>query len=225
MSINTRSPIVTNGLVLALDAKNTISYPGSGNTWYDLSGNKNNFTWNNINWDSNGFFNTSGNVATGPSSNSFGINNSSGYTIFVVFMTNSGGSNGLFKFFGDVSPSRGIFVHPGWVNETLYFDQGGCCGSNQRTQVYVPGLYGSWSIAAFTSNITQRNIYRNGSLLASNTTTAANINLNSNGVLLNPNDEGYGWNGKLAYFSVYNREITINEYLQNYNALKTRFGL
>jgi hypothetical protein len=34
--------IVTDGLVLALDAANTKSYPGSGTTWSDLSGNSNN---------------------------------------------------------------------------------------------------------------------------------------------------------------------------------------
>lgn len=44
----THSPkIVTNGLVLALDAANNKSYPGSGVTWYDLSGNGNNGTLTN----------------------------------------------------------------------------------------------------------------------------------------------------------------------------------
>jgi hypothetical protein len=36
--------IVTDGLVLALDAANTKSYPGSGTVWKDLSGNGNNGT-------------------------------------------------------------------------------------------------------------------------------------------------------------------------------------
>jgi hypothetical protein len=36
--------IVTDGLVLHLDAANRKSYPGSGSTWYDLSGNGNNAT-------------------------------------------------------------------------------------------------------------------------------------------------------------------------------------
>ena len=36
--------IVTDGLVLALDAANPKSYPGSGTTWYDLSGNGNHAT-------------------------------------------------------------------------------------------------------------------------------------------------------------------------------------
>ena len=35
------------GLMLALDATNSRSYPGTGNTWYDVSGNNYNFTLNN----------------------------------------------------------------------------------------------------------------------------------------------------------------------------------
>ena len=38
---------ITDGLVLALDAANTKSYPGSGTTWTDLSGNGNNGTLTN----------------------------------------------------------------------------------------------------------------------------------------------------------------------------------
>ena len=38
---------ITNGLVLTLDAANKLSYPGSGTTWYDLSGNANNGTLTN----------------------------------------------------------------------------------------------------------------------------------------------------------------------------------
>ena len=39
--------IVMNGLVLALDAANSKSYPGSGTTWTDLSGNSNTGTLTN----------------------------------------------------------------------------------------------------------------------------------------------------------------------------------
>ena len=44
MATNYNPRIVTDGLVLALDAGNTKSYPGSGSTWTDLSGNGNNGT-------------------------------------------------------------------------------------------------------------------------------------------------------------------------------------
>ena len=42
---------------------------------------------------------------------------------------------------------------------------------------------------------------------------------------MNPVDEGNSWNGRLAYFAVYNRGISNDDYLNNYNALKGRFGL
>ena len=42
--VNNVSGIVTDGLVLHLDAGNPLSYPGSGTTWNDLSGNNNNGT-------------------------------------------------------------------------------------------------------------------------------------------------------------------------------------
>jgi hypothetical protein len=41
MATNYNPRIVTDGLVLCLDAANPKSYPGSGTTWYDLSGNSN----------------------------------------------------------------------------------------------------------------------------------------------------------------------------------------
>ena len=44
MAVGYNPRIVTNGLVLCLDAGNTRSYPGSGTTWTDLSGNGNNGT-------------------------------------------------------------------------------------------------------------------------------------------------------------------------------------
>ena len=37
MAYNTGPKIVTDGLVLCLDAADRNSYPGSGNTWYDLN--------------------------------------------------------------------------------------------------------------------------------------------------------------------------------------------
>ena len=47
MAISYNPRIVTDGLVLALDAGNPKSYPGSGTTWTDLSGNGNNGTLTN----------------------------------------------------------------------------------------------------------------------------------------------------------------------------------
>ena len=45
--------IVKSRLALHLDAANTRSYPGTGNTWTDLSGNGNHFTLSNTTFSSN----------------------------------------------------------------------------------------------------------------------------------------------------------------------------
>lgn len=44
MAVHAGPEIVEDGLVLALDAANPRSYPGTGTTWFDLSGNGNNGT-------------------------------------------------------------------------------------------------------------------------------------------------------------------------------------
>lgn len=220
--------IVTNGLQICLDARNVRSYSGTGTSWNDISGNGRTFTWTSApSWDSTGFFNTTGKVATGPASNTIGINNTTGYTIFTVFQTNTGTTNGLFKIFGSGLPSsstRGIFCHPSWTVGTIYFDQGGCCDANQRITATLPG-YNTWTVMALTSGVSNRNIYLQGDLSTTTSTTAANIELSSTVMQLNPSDEGYNWDGKLAYFSVYNRALTLAEYQQNFSALRDRFGL
>lgn len=229
MSVYGGPDIVTDGLVLCLDAANTKSYPGSGNTWYDISGNNKHFTWDSADWNSAGYFNTLSKRATGPASNSFGIDNTTGYTIFFVFQTVAGGANGAFKFKGSSLPAgtRGIFCHPGWTADTIYFDQGGCCYSDQRISYYNVNINesGIWNIVGLRSIITYRSILYNGIQAVYTGIAAANINLDSNPVLINPADEGYNWNGKLAYFAVYKRGLDNNEYVQNYNALRGRFGL
>jgi len=95
------SRIVTDGLVLHLDAGDSASYPGSGTTWTDLSGNGRNFTWNSTPSFTSGsipYFSTLGNRCTGPASNSFGIDNTSGYTIFLICMQNALVNTAAFKF-------------------------------------------------------------------------------------------------------------------------------
>lgn len=55
MATNYSPKIVTDGLVLCLDAANTKSYPGTGTTWTDLSGNGNNGTLvNGVGYSSDG---------------------------------------------------------------------------------------------------------------------------------------------------------------------------
>lgn len=219
-------------LQIALDMSATRSYPGSGTSWYDLSGRDNHFTFSTSpslqTLNGHTVWGTTGQVATGPASNTLGIDNNSGYTIFTCFKTLSGSSNGLFKVYSSTASANGraIFVHPGWSNSVLYFDQGGCCNADQRITYSNSNIIGgTWTVAAFRSTVATRSIFYNGSLVTNTTTAAAVLNVNSTAVALNPSDESYNWNGQLANFYVYNRPLSDEEVIQNSTAMLKRFGL
>ena len=48
MAVNYQNRIVRDGLVLCLDAADRKSYPGTGTTWFDRSGNGNHGTSSNL---------------------------------------------------------------------------------------------------------------------------------------------------------------------------------
>ena len=113
MSVFAGPKIVDDGLVLYLDASNEKSYPGTGSTRFDISGNGRNCSW--VSTPSVGtdtgvkYFTTLGNRCLGPASNSLGINNTSGYTIFLVVKQLSLAGAAAFKFYSPAG--RGIFAH------------------------------------------------------------------------------------------------------------------
>ena len=231
MGIAYNSRVVVDGLVLCLDAANTKSYPGSGTTWTDLSGNGRNFTWvssPSFTGGSKPYFSTLGNRCTGPASNSFGITNTSGYTIFLICEQNALVSTAAFKFYGSILYGRGIFSHCTWSDDVVYFDQGSCCGSDTRTNVASGGsqTWNIWTFRRFTGSST-RSISKNGTTLVTNTAAAANIDLSSTAVDLGSSDEYGGnsstWNAKLGGFIVYNRGLSDDEITITVNALKSRY--
>jgi hypothetical protein len=226
--------IVTDGLVLALDASNTKSYPGSGTLWSDISGNGRDFTWGGAQTftsasagssiDTSGAF-----IATGPASNSFGITNTSGYTIFMIAKQNALIAAAGFKFYSGVSgaTARGIFAHSTWSNGDLYFDQGGgSTAGTQRMQVSSadPLAWNIWVFQRDTGGSTRR-IYENGNLLITEVATAADINLTSTPATIAGDDQYTGWDANFAGFLAYSRGLTEAEILQNTEALRARFGI
>jgi hypothetical protein len=227
MSIYGGPEIVTDGLACLLDAGNSKSYPGSGTSWFDISGNNRHFTWSSspsfAYENSLAYFNTTTRTCTGPASNSFGINNTSGYTVILSCKNNSLVNSNVFQFYGSNNTGfngfRGIFAHIP-VNNIVYFDQGGCCDLSKRISVSVTNTT-SWNIWAFKKDSSNRKIFRNSSTIASTTTASANIDLLSTNVIVGDNL----WDTRLQSFVIYNRGLTDLEILQNYNALKGRFGL
>jgi hypothetical protein len=225
MSASGGPDLVQNGLVLCLDAANKKSYSGSGTSWKDLSGNNKNFNWNSspsfVSAGPLSYFSTVGNLGTGPASNSFNITDTSGYTVFLICMQNNLTTATSLRFVGSGAYNRAISCHLTWSDDVIYFDQGGCCDPDTRTNVASGGsqTWNIWALRRLTNSST-RTISKNGRTLTTNTATAASLNLISNGVEIANN-----WDARLNCIHVYNRDLSDLEILQNYNALKGRFLL
>jgi hypothetical protein len=139
MGVAYNTSIVTNGLVLALDAANTKSYPGSGTTWTDLSGNNNTGTLTNTPTYSSAnsgsiVFNGTNNNAT-VNSNATIPTGASARTVSIWFLTNTTtwqtninnlffyGSNNTGQAFGidfDTYPNMEVYTWGG-VGRDLIF--------------------------------------------------------------------------------------------------------
>lgn len=225
-------PVIASGLQLYLSSVDPASNPGSGTAWNDISGNGRNFTW--VSTPTRGtdtgvpYFQTLGNRCTGPASNSFGINNTSGYTIFLIMKQQSLVQTGAFKFYSSVAGGRGIFSHCTWSDDNIYFDQGGCCNADQRTNAASGGLT-AWNIMVFRSTVATRSIFKNATSLITNSTSAANINLTTTAADLASSDEYGGnsstWDARIAGFLVYNRGLSDAEISQNIQILRSQFGM
>jgi hypothetical protein len=225
-----RFPVIKDGLQLYLDAGDTASYPGSGNKWYDLSGNNRHFTLSNTPFTSGSipYFSTLGGNMVGPESNSFQIDDRNGYTIYLIMYQNSLVNSASFKFYNSGS-GRGIFAHCSWGDGNIYFDQGGGFSGDQR--IYASGgTMTAWNIFVFRRNgYRQRQILKNNNVLVTGLDLAADLNLSSVSATLGSTDEYGGtsstWNARVGQFIVYNRGLSRTEMLYNYNSLKTRYGI
>lgn len=224
MAVRYNTFIPTSNLQLLLDAANPRSYSGSGTTWTDISGKGKNFTWNSTPaYTAAGpasYFTTTGKACSGAASNSFGINNGTGYTVIMFSKTLIDEANAAFQWWGDGYDNRGFFLHPGWSNNTMYFDQGGCCDANQRLQVtYNNNETKSWSVWAFRSRLYDRSQFCNGVRTGHDTTYAANINLNSGAAYIC----GGNWTAQLNFFALFNTGLDDNTIFNISRALRSRF--
>ena len=212
--------IVTKGLILALDAADKRSYPGSGNTWTDLSLQGNNATLAGNQSFSTGFFgslrfNTSG--AWGKVDNT-SILPTAAYTKIAVFRPITNSAN-------IISGGSSDGQHAFWMAGTSDELRAGHNGSWALVS-YSPGsMLNQWWIGAVTFSTTSGWVlYLNGEQVDTSATTTAFTGGNT--VRIGAyNDNSNRFNGDINIAMIYNRVLSAEEVLQNYNAVKNRFGL
>lgn len=227
MAINVRPPIVTNGLVLNLDAANTKSYPRSGTTWRDLSGNSNNGTLTNgptFSSDNGGSIVFDGvNDIVQQNTDFFKRNN--GQEITVSTWIKPKRLSGVYQ---DIVTNR-LNVSYNWILYQHTNDGAlGFHGSLQNKSNYIP-ILNSWINVVATVNSAQLCLlYVNAALqftVSSFTYGPSTENRFSIGSGQYTGGPLESFLGDIANVQIYNRALSAQEIQQNYNATKTRFGL
>ncbi len=222
--------IVTNGLVMYLDAGNNRSYPGSGTSWTDLS--RNGIT---------------GTLTNGPT-----FNSANGGSI-VLDGTNDYIDCADLEIF-KISTTLTLEA---WFRISTYVNWAGILGkSNVATGVYVMHLsplaqkirfsYNSstpwnvnvidgnstistnqWYHSVITSNGSVLNFYLNGAL---DKTQSISITFNTGAgfpvsIGQDPPGSNEFFNGRIALAKIYNRALSASEVLQNFNSMRGRYNI
>lgn len=222
-------PIVTNGLVLNLDAANTKSYVSGSTTWRDLSGNSN-----------------SGSLVGGPgySSQNGGAITFDGVNDYVTgsLLNLPTGSadrtiSGWFRttrvlntfqyqsvfWYGNLSNNNGFFYIIGGDNNIGGVGAANRFGASQfgdgigSPQTVNDGL---WKNGVITVSSSLWTLYLNGISVASKTMVT---NTSNTTYRLGYDGTTFYYQGNISNIFVYNRALTQQEVTQNYNALKSRF--
>jgi hypothetical protein len=223
--------IVTDNLVFCVDAANPRSYPGSGTTWTDLSGNGINGALTNgplYSANNNGsiVFDGSNDGVEFPGNAALSVNE---MTISTWSYSTNYDQNGfLFEKTtnGTVNTQYSLFFND--VNASIYYRTYGLSNRDMIVSLSTAGVTNSsWNNVIATYNGSQKKIYVNG-ILKSTQSASGTVTQNSTGesfIGIYAGFLNYGFNGNISNVSVYNRALSDTEILQNYNALKGRYGL
>jgi hypothetical protein len=221
--------IVTDGLVLCLDAANRRSYPGTGTTWTDRSGSGNNGTLTNM--DASNFSNGNGGglVFDGaneyiqlPQSFSFG---SSSFSIEcwvkldtisgidAIYYSQSSNQSGFYGIgHANVSATKGFFIS----------DYNGSTRVTSKTGV-VASINTWYHLTGVKNTSNQCGVYVNGSLASPLLTSTLSVTSSNPKIGINAAASSEILDGSISQFRMYNKALTSEEVRQNYEATKGRY--
>ena len=220
MAFNYSPKIVTDGLVLCLDAGNPNSYPGSGNTWTDLSRGRNNGTLTNgptFDSGNGGSIVFDGSTKRATLTTPFG---KSGFTTISIWYNRveNVSSTSWRTLLATVSTNIHHLISRNTSRVLGIWD------GSFRSFGYTPPIDGYFHnyIVVYESAV-NATLYVDG-VFFSTISIILNLETSPIGSIGNWSSGNY-WAGNIAATQIYNRALTAEEILQNYNATKGRFGL
>lgn len=224
MSAGFNPKIVTDGLVLCLDAANRKSYPGSGTVWTDLSGNGN-----------------TGTLTNGPTYSS----GNSGYLTLDGSNDFINGTSISSQLTTDITAEAWVYVSSAGVDWVRIIGTGGNTGNRtfglwyasdrkllwQRYGTADPSIYptspilqlNTWHHVAATTNGSSHALYLDGVSIGTNT-AAGPWSASKEAVTIGFAGFHTYHNGRISNARLYNRALTDAEIKQNFNAHRGRFG-
>lgn len=226
--------IVRDGLVLHLDAANKKSYPGSGTTWFDLNGNIRDVTLNN----SPSFNSTDQKYFAFDGVNDFGTSpfysaistTSTPHTMmaWINYVTNNA-IYGIVNIgqWADTEYATGIVL----INNVFHWSYNGAgpqfMAGNTVSSDYTLAS-NTWYHLAFSRTASSVSFFVNGQPIVTKS-SSMNASIFSSPIMIGVGSQngarsGY-FNGKIAQASVFNRALSSSEVRQNFNALRSRFGI
>ena len=231
MSIGYGPRVVTSGLVLALDAADRNSYPGSGTTWTDLTGRGNNGTLTNGPTYSSS---NSGYLSFASASSQYATATNPGsltrWTVeAMVRFTSSYGTKvamvvgGQYDGVSNLNFTIGTNNSPTNYNIAVGFFNGAwrsTTGINYALNTWfnIAGTYDGSTIRQYTNGVQVDSLNYVG-------TPASGGEIRINRRWDDVVSSGNLFDSNIAAVRVYNRALSASEISQNFNALRGRFGI
>ena len=231
MGLSHSPSLVLPGLTLCLDAANSKSYPGSGTTWTDLSGNGNSGTLTNgptyssanggsfVFDGSNDWFSTTLSIGDANTSFSWGgfvkVNSSTGGNFFLFGNYTENGTTPFFAItFNNSGDNTFIYIRD---------STGGTAISSGNTNLDLSTWY--YLIGVRDAGANQVKLYVNGELVDTDTFAGShNVKSTTNNFGGVRHLTNYA-NCNIGNVHVYNRALSAAEIQQNFNALRSRFSI
>jgi hypothetical protein len=227
MAIGYNTFSVSNGLIFCFDAKNVKSYSGSGTSFTDIGGALASNSGSFASYSSTpGHISFNGSNGSGIQFPSSFIHDTQTPSVEVWVRTNALSQNGFWFEKGTVNTQYSLFQEGGSIQWRQYYTNVGSL-NNLSTTTATYMTTGVWYQVVGTFVSGSRKLYINGSLVNSDT-YGGTINTGQAGIGLGSfggGQTGYQFNGDLAVVKAYNKELSATEVLQNFNALKGRFGI
>lgn len=230
MAVTASPNIVTNGLILMLDAGNDKSYRRTGTVWRDMIGTNNGTLTNGptFSQSNTGIITFDGTDDYVVTTTNLGISGAASRTMECWFYPKNTSSKNIMGYGSAASGTMfdvlvGVFNSPYYQAIVHYY------GANNDTISTLPSrntlTQNAWNHVVATYDGTTVSVYTNGTLSNSK---AATLNTTNSTFLVGKGQYNYApydfINADCSLCRVYNRALTANQILQNFDTTKGRFG-